>query len=169
MSASSDSTHFSAPPSTPTLHLHDPSQPLPTPPAYLNASFYLFQPSRVHHPRLDSHSPSPSNRSKKSKVSKRTPAVTHEGNDGIPVHKKEFEKFHGENGVRTVMGSIGPVQNGKCIPPFSLASTYTCCVLQSECYSSQVTDMYTFPGSLPSSMGSSLRMLPQATMVTEAL
>jgi len=28
-----------------------------------------------------------------------------------PKHKKEFEKFHSENGVRTVMGSIGPVQN----------------------------------------------------------
>jgi hypothetical protein len=32
--------------------------------------------------------------------------------DGIPKHKKEFDKFHSENGVRTVMGSIGPVQNG---------------------------------------------------------
>jgi len=31
--------------------------------------------------------------------------------DGIPVHKKDFEKFHSENGVRTVIGSIGPVNN----------------------------------------------------------
>lgn len=28
------------------------------------------------------------------------------------MFKKEFERFHSENGVRTVMGSIGPVQNG---------------------------------------------------------
>ena len=35
-----------------------------------------------------------------------------EGDDAVPTFKKEFEKFHGENGVRTVMGSIGPVQNG---------------------------------------------------------
>jgi len=28
-----------------------------------------------------------------------------------PKYKMEFEKFHSENGVRTVMGSIGPVQN----------------------------------------------------------
>lgn len=34
--------------------------------------------------------------------------------DGVPNFKKEFERFHGENGVRTVMGSIGPVNNGGC-------------------------------------------------------
>ena len=32
--------------------------------------------------------------------------------DGVPAFKREFEKFHGENGVRTVIGSIGPVNNG---------------------------------------------------------
>ena len=36
----------------------------------------------------------------------------------IPKHKLEFEKFHSENGVRTVMGSIGPVHNGAVCPPF---------------------------------------------------
>lgn len=146
MSSSSDSPQFSTPLSTPTLHLHDPSQPLPAPPAYLNASYYLFQPSRAHHPHPDSHSPSPSNRSRKSKVSKQTLAVP-QRNDGIPVHKKEFEKFHGENGVRTVMGSIGPVQNGGHIfyiyVGFSLSHAF-----QSGCYSSRVTGMYTSPGSL---------------------
>ncbi|KAG6856456.1 hypothetical protein H0H87_004316 [Tephrocybe sp. NHM501043] len=61
-------------------------------------------------------SPAPSTRSKKSQRTKAA-RTTHNGNedededDGIPKHKKEFEKFHGENGVRTVMGSIGPVQN----------------------------------------------------------
>lgn len=30
-------------------------------------------------------------------------------------HQKEFENFHGQNGVRTVLGSIGPVKNGELI------------------------------------------------------
>lgn len=34
-------------------------------------------------------------------------------NEQIPQHKIDFMKFHSENGVRTVTGSIGPVQNGK--------------------------------------------------------
>jgi len=29
----------------------------------------------------------------------------------VAQHRKEFEKFHSENGVRTVMGTIGPVDN----------------------------------------------------------
>jgi len=29
----------------------------------------------------------------------------------VPQFKKAFEKFHSENGVRTVLGSIGPVNN----------------------------------------------------------
>jgi len=29
----------------------------------------------------------------------------------VPQHVRDFERFHGENGVRTVMGSIGPVHN----------------------------------------------------------
>jgi len=43
-------------------------------------------------------------------------------NDSIPKHKKEFDKFHSENGVRTVMGSIGPVQNGSFVCFFSLST-----------------------------------------------
>jgi len=35
-----------------------------------------------------------------------------DGRDGIPKLVKQFEKFHSQNGVRTVMGSIGPVENG---------------------------------------------------------
>ncbi|KAJ7632888.1 hypothetical protein FB45DRAFT_1057901 [Roridomyces roridus] len=94
---------------TPTLHMHDPQMPLPAPPAYMNASYYVFQPSRAQHPSdRKSNSPRPrSTKSRKTKGSKRG-TVASEG-DGIPVHKKEFEKFHGENGVRTVIGSIGPV------------------------------------------------------------
>ncbi|KAJ6597109.1 hypothetical protein DFH09DRAFT_904462 [Mycena vulgaris] len=92
---------------TPTLHLHDPRAPLPTPPAYLNAAYYVFQPSRAL--RLDVPSPTPRARSAKSRKSKRSTAPAPA--DSVPTFKREFEKFHGENGVRTVMGSIGPVQN----------------------------------------------------------
>jgi hypothetical protein len=34
------------------------------------------------------------------------------GQLAVPKHKYEFDKFHSENGVRTVIGSIGPVNNG---------------------------------------------------------
>ncbi|KAG5645595.1 hypothetical protein DXG03_005733 [Asterophora parasitica] len=108
----STTTVSSHPPShTPTLHLHNPAAPLPSPPAYCNPSYYLFRP---HAHRA---SPVPSTRSKKSqrtKASRRTnhsPNRAQNGDVAVPQHKKEFEKFHGENGVRTVMGSIGPVQN----------------------------------------------------------
>jgi hypothetical protein len=32
--------------------------------------------------------------------------------DGVPKFKKQFNRFHEENGVRTVIGSIGSVHNG---------------------------------------------------------
>ncbi|KAJ7444885.1 hypothetical protein FB451DRAFT_1055991 [Mycena latifolia] len=95
---------------TPTLHLHDPHAPLPSPPAYLNAAYYVFHPSRAV--RAEAPSPAPrarSSKSRRTKGSRRTTAP--DPDDGVPTFKKEFEKFHGENGVRTVMGSIGPVQN----------------------------------------------------------
>jgi hypothetical protein len=95
-------------PSSPTLHVHNPTTPLPQPPAYRNPVFYLF--TRQSHL---SASRSPSVTSKQSLVK------SHKSKKGAadarvtePKHKQEFEKFHGENGVRTVMGSIGPVQNG---------------------------------------------------------
>ncbi|TFY78582.1 hypothetical protein EWM64_g5431 [Hericium alpestre] len=84
-----------------TLHLHDPTQPLPSPSSYRNPSFYLFRPERIAVSRVSS----PSLRSKRTKKSEAPPG------DGIPQFKKEFEKFHLENGVRTVVGSIGPVEN----------------------------------------------------------
>jgi len=40
------------------------------------------------------------------------------------VHKKEFEKFHGENGVRTVVGSIGPVQNVRMLLKYGYRHVY---------------------------------------------
>lgn len=43
--------------------------------------------------------------------------------DGTPKHKKEFEDFHTSNGVRTIIGTIGPVQNGTRIA--ASAGTYS--------------------------------------------
>lgn len=82
---------------TPTLHLHDPQMPLPVPPAYLNAAYYVFQPSRARNPS-ESNSPSPRPRSSKSRKTKGSKRGTLPGaaDDGIPTFKKEFEKFHGE-------------------------------------------------------------------------
>lgn len=97
---------------TPTLHLHNHAQPLPRPTAYRNPSYYLFQPSHAAPYARSTRSPVPSRGSKRSKKSKNV--YTNDGeeeDDGIPKHKKEFERFHSENGVRTVLGSIGPVQN----------------------------------------------------------
>ncbi|KAH9484453.1 hypothetical protein JR316_0003935 [Psilocybe cubensis] len=95
---------------TPTLYLHDPRKPLPAPPAYLNPAYYAFQPSRaVHHPTRRSPASSQASTNKRSKKGKA--AIEDNEEVGIAKFKKEFERFHSENGVRTVMGSIGPVQN----------------------------------------------------------
>ncbi len=93
--------------STPVLFLRDPATPLPPSTEYRNTSFYMFRPRPIA-------SPSPldgvSLRSGKSHKK----AAKAEENDGVPNFKKEFERFHGENGVRTIIGSIGPVNNGGC-------------------------------------------------------
>lgn len=94
----------------PVLHIRNPDQPLPAPPAYQNPSFYQFR------PRPTATSPAQSRRSNgdqhsvKSGKSKKTAKM--EPQDTVPKHRKEFEKFHSENGVRTIQGNIGPVQNG---------------------------------------------------------
>ena len=51
-----------------------------------------------------------SNRTEKSTRSKKT-TKTNEGDEKEPSFRKAFDKFHSENGVRTVTGSIGPVGN----------------------------------------------------------
>ncbi|PSR83066.1 hypothetical protein PHLCEN_2v5870 [Hermanssonia centrifuga] len=94
--------------SWPVLHVRDPELPLPAPPAYQNPSFYQFK------PRASSSNPSRAGsradqRSVKSSRSRK--AAKAEPEDHTPKHKKEFEKFHSENGVRTILGNIGPVQN----------------------------------------------------------
>ncbi|KAG1800040.1 hypothetical protein EV424DRAFT_437792 [Suillus variegatus] len=88
---------------TPTLHVHDPAAQLPEPPAYCNPSFYLFSSTRVNSPRPRSA------RSAKSHKSRAPPDA--EGISGVAKHRRDFERFHSENGVRTVLGTIGPVDN----------------------------------------------------------
>jgi len=87
---------------SPTVHLRDPSEPLPSQSSYRNPSFYLFHPDHSVSAQPTPQHSSPSAGTKK-KLS--TP------HDGVPKHKKEFEDFHTSNGVRTITGSIGPVQN----------------------------------------------------------
>ncbi|TRM62555.1 hypothetical protein BD626DRAFT_569707 [Schizophyllum amplum] len=106
------------PTTTPTLYLRNPARPLPT--ENLNPSFYLFKASRANlsvpaSTHIASRSPSPrstiSRRSRRSAASLGTMVTADIEDDGVPKFKKEFDRFHNENGVRTVMGSIGPVQN----------------------------------------------------------
>lgn len=93
--------------SSPVLHVRNPDEPLPVPPEYQNMSFYMFQskgdPSS---PRRTSDRASAKNgTSKKNKKSV-------DPHDGMPQFKKDFERFHNENGVRTIKGTIGPVKDG---------------------------------------------------------
>lgn len=103
-------------PATPTLHLHNPRAPLPAPPAYCNSAYYVFQPGRAVAPVPLRRSPAPSRastgrRSRRGGADKEGDGDGDE-NDGVPKFKKQFDRFHSENGVRTVMGQIGPVHNG---------------------------------------------------------
>lgn len=104
---------------TPTLHLHDPRRRLPSPPEYCNPSHYVFQvqarQAEVQSQRSGGSvkrkdSPVPSAKSKKGKVIGLEDDSSED--DTLPKFKKQFNRFHEENGVRIVVGSIGPVQNG---------------------------------------------------------
>ncbi|KAJ8078971.1 hypothetical protein PM082_013255 [Marasmius tenuissimus] len=112
--ASNASVHETKPHTTPTLHLHDPAQPLPKAPEYTNPSYYAFnQPVRPPPGRSSpsQRSASTQRKSKKSKSKRGDSIYPADEDPSIPKHKREFAKFHSENGVRTVMGSIGPVKN----------------------------------------------------------
>lgn len=92
----------------PVLFVHNPDAPLPTPPEYQNPSFYMFRPRPAPpSPRLPATPESSSAASGKSR--KRTKVS--QPQNAVPRFKKDFEKFHNENGVRTIAGSIGPVNN----------------------------------------------------------
>ncbi|THU77808.1 hypothetical protein K435DRAFT_769945 [Dendrothele bispora CBS 962.96] len=109
----------------PIIHLHNPSHPLPAPPDYQNPSYYIFNQSRARSSRSPSTAGSPSLRpSRKSKKSRRSKLASDDDKNSVPKHKKEFDKFHGENGVRTVMGSIGPVQNVRMLLKSSYSHVY---------------------------------------------
>jgi hypothetical protein len=62
-------------------------------------------------------SPVPSSKSKKGKVVGLEDDSSED--DGVPKFKKQFNRFHEENGVRTVIGSIGSAQNGRLNSIFS--------------------------------------------------
>ena len=86
-----------------TIYLRDPSEPLPSQSSHRNPSFYLFHSDHTVPVQASSQHSSPSPRGKKKH------GTVH---DGTQKHKKEFEDFHTSNGVRTIIGTIGPVQNG---------------------------------------------------------
>ncbi|EJU05398.1 hypothetical protein DACRYDRAFT_103883 [Dacryopinax primogenitus] len=104
-------------PQTPTLHVRDPLSPLPQAGEYQNPSFYAFQrpasfvdsrPSTPGYGRARSIRSVKSTRSAKGGKGK---SVNGDMEEGTPAWKKRFEDFHAENGVRTVVGGIGPVNN----------------------------------------------------------
>ncbi|KAH9063492.1 hypothetical protein EDB87DRAFT_1604029 [Lactarius vividus] len=88
---------------SPTIYLRNPSEPLPSHSSYRNTSFYLFRSDHGGSVRHGSPHDSSSARSEKKRHSHQ--------HDDLLKHKKEFEDFHTSNGVRTITGSIGPVQN----------------------------------------------------------
>ncbi|KAI0691025.1 hypothetical protein BC835DRAFT_138860 [Cytidiella melzeri] len=94
----------------PVLHVRNPDQPLPAPSAYHNASFYQFQPTPSSLRHSQSKRSIGDRASMKSGKSKKT-VKAEQQQDAVPQHKKDFDRFHSENGVRTIQGSIGPVQN----------------------------------------------------------
>lgn len=101
-SASTDSTTLHVP----TLHLHDPDIPFPAHGAYRNPSFYAFK-----HVDITAES-SIAGKSKKSRKAKSVRSQLSGGSsDGMAQHKRDFLNFHAENGVRTIHGKIGPVDN----------------------------------------------------------
>ena len=98
----------------PTIHLRNPNKPLPGPNDYRNPSFYMFLPSQASASAAE-HGPTHarslrSAHTDKSIRSKKT-TKTNEENSKEPTFRKAFDKFHSENGVRTLTGSIGPVGN----------------------------------------------------------
>ena len=92
---------------TPTLYLHNPKSPYPSPPDYMNPSYYAF---RRHTSPMASGS---SRGSKSARSLKSRSKIGDNEQNGVPSHKVDFMKFHNENGVRTVTGSVGPVKNGE--------------------------------------------------------
>lgn len=93
--------------SWPVLHIRNPEEPLPAPPEYQNMSFYVFQQKPA--------GASPRRHPERSMTKKKKSL---EPKDDTPQFKKDFERFHNENGVRTIKGSIGPVKEGERLASF---------------------------------------------------
>ena len=96
----------------PTIHLRNPKKPLPGPNDYRNPSFYMFLPNQ---PSTSSAEDGPTRahsfRSAHTDKSTRSKKTTKLEEDKDPAFRKAFDKFHSENGVRTLTGNIGPVGN----------------------------------------------------------
>ena len=100
-------------PEMPTIHLRNPSKPLLGPNDYRNPSFYMFLPHQSSSAAAaeDGIAHARSLRNSHTGKSTRSKKTTKTKEDTEPVFRKAFDKFHSENGVRTVTGSIGPVGN----------------------------------------------------------
>ena len=96
----------------PTIHLRDPNKPLPGPNDYRNPSFYMFLPHQASTSTAeDGIQRTRSLRSSRTDKSAQSKKSTKTKGDSGPAFRKAFDKFHSENGVRTVTGTIGPVGN----------------------------------------------------------
>lgn len=100
-------------PITPSLHLRHPSRALPTPTEYRNPAFYLFQPSRalLAPPSANGPGTARSSSGASSVKSRKSKLGNQLDSTDLPAHRKTFMDFQASNGIRTVVGSIGPVEN----------------------------------------------------------
>lgn len=145
--------------SWPVLHVRNPDEPLPSPPEYQNMSFYMFQPkSAPSSPVLASGNAKSSTPKKKKTADPR---------DATPQFKKDFERFHSENGVRTIKGTIGPVKDGKFSIIQQALLHWHCC--QSACYSKAAIVMLQYRVNLLFNMASFLQIQLQDAMDMLAL
>ncbi|KAJ3492145.1 hypothetical protein NLI96_g224 [Meripilus lineatus] len=96
--------------SFPVLHVRNPDDPLPAPPEYQNPSYYVFK-TQSSPPTSSARTRSRAERHSVRSSGSGTNSKLNDADDGVPKFKKEFEKFQNESGVRTIMGSIGPVNN----------------------------------------------------------
>ncbi|KAH7104059.1 hypothetical protein BKA62DRAFT_695463 [Auriculariales sp. MPI-PUGE-AT-0066] len=98
---------------SPTLHMHNPKQPLPEPDeavTYVNSTYYVYARATATVPSSRPSSRAKSLQSVGTGRSRRTVKAEPE-EDALSVYKKRFQDFHAQNGVRTVFGRIGPVSS----------------------------------------------------------
>jgi hypothetical protein len=115
---------------SPTLHIHDPSSPLPNPNEdYINSSFFLFRPppppskfmsSEQHAGTKPARSTGTRSTTSKAHSKRSSATASPENRNGVTLNGvtidasgRPTQKFKNEQGVRTVIGSIGPVKGGQ--------------------------------------------------------